>query len=83
MLAWVKHSIFQTMSEQATHCQPYETGGCLLGYWVKPLEEVVICGIIGPGPKAKHSKNKFVLMMSGNHLKLLKYILIQDTWFLI
>lgn len=60
MLAWVERSVFQTMSELATHCQPYETGGCLLGYWVKPLEEVVICDIIGPGPNAYHSKNKFV-----------------------
>lgn len=60
MLAWVKTSVFQSMSELATLCQPRETGGCLLGYWIQPLDEVVICDIIGPGPNAKHSKNKFV-----------------------
>ena len=48
------------MYEQADLYQPYETGGCLLGYWVKPLEEVVICEIIGPGPNAEHFKFKFV-----------------------
>ena len=60
MLAWLKCSVLKTMSEQAKLFQPYETGGCLLGYWTKPLEEVVICKIIGPGPNAKHSKMKFV-----------------------
>lgn len=59
MLAWLKHSVLEAMSNQANFYQPYETGGCLLGYWVKPLEEVVICEIIGPGPNAKHSKMKF------------------------
>ena len=60
MLAWVERSISQRMSGQAEIYQPYETGGCLLGYWVKPLEEIVICDIIGPGPNAVHSKNKFI-----------------------
>lgn len=60
MLAWIESSVLKTLSEQAKFFQPYETGGCLLGYWVKPLEEVVICEIVGSGPKAKHSKMKFV-----------------------
>lgn len=60
MLAWLKSSVYEAMSEQSKFFHPYETGGCLLGYWTKPLEEVVICEIIGPGPNAKHSKFKFV-----------------------
>lgn len=59
MLAWLKHSVLEAMYEQANFFQPYETGGCLLGYWVKPLEEVVICEIVGSGPGAKHSKIRF------------------------
>ena len=60
MLAWLKHSVLETMYDHANIFQPYETGGCLLGYWVKPLEEVVICEIVGSGPNAKHSEFKFV-----------------------
>jgi len=60
MLAWVEHSVFQTMSELATLYQPCETGGCLLGYWVQPLKEIVICNIIGAGPNAQHLRHMFV-----------------------
>ena len=60
MLAWLKYSVFEAMSEQAQFFHPYETGGCLLGYWVTPLKEVVICEMVGPGPNAKHSKVKFI-----------------------
>lgn len=60
MLAWVAQSVFQTMSDLAKLYQPRETGGCLLGYWVKPLGEVVVSDIVGPGPKAYHSRNRFV-----------------------
>ncbi len=59
MLAWLKYSVREAMHDQAKFYDPYETGGCLLGYWAKPLEEVVICEIVGPGPNATHSEIGF------------------------
>lgn len=59
MIAWVKSIIIEEITSQAEYFRPYETGGCLLGYWAKPLHEVVITDLIGPGPKAKHFKSKF------------------------
>lgn len=56
---WVKRSVFEAMLSEAERCQPYETGGCLLGYWATPSKEIVITSLIGPGPSAKHSKRKF------------------------
>jgi integrative and conjugative element protein (TIGR02256 family) len=60
MLAWVRDTVSQTMSELASLYRPCETGGCLLGYWLQPLQQVVICDIVGPGPNAQHSRNRFV-----------------------
>jgi len=30
-----------------------------MGYWVKPCQEVVVNGVIGPGPNAKHRLFRF------------------------
>lgn len=58
-VAWVKRSVFEAMLSEAERCQPYETGGCLLGYWATPSKEIVITDLVGPGPNAKHSKRRF------------------------
>ncbi len=58
-IAWIKRSVIDKMSLEAERCQPYETGGCLLGYWVRPSYEVVITHSVGPGPDAEHSKRRF------------------------
>lgn len=58
-IAWIKKSVFESIVNGAQHSYPCETGGCLAGYWANPLNEIVITDIIGPGPKAKHSKDEF------------------------
>jgi len=58
-ISWIKYSALEKMYLEAERHQPYETGGCLLGYWDKLSNAVVITQSIGPGPNAKHSKYKF------------------------
>lgn len=58
-IAWFKRTVLEDMLSKSHRCQPYETGGCLLGYWATPSKEIVITDLIGPGPNAKHSKRGF------------------------
>jgi integrative and conjugative element protein (TIGR02256 family) len=44
---------------QARHWYPLETGGVLVGYWVRSGSEVVITDSIGPGPAAEHGESEF------------------------
>jgi len=37
-----------------------ETGGVLLGYWIRPFQEAVMTNAVGPGPRGIHRKNRFV-----------------------
>lgn len=53
-IAWIEVEVLAGMQREATKKAPLETGGCLMGYWVKEFTEVVITEIIGPGKKAKH-----------------------------
>lgn len=54
-LAWLARSAAEFMLEEARRTFPDETGGVLLGYWVKPRYEVVVVRAVGPGPGALHS----------------------------
>lgn len=47
------------MKEEATAKAPYETGGILFGYWIRPRVEVAVTKVIGPGPKAVHERSLF------------------------
>lgn len=55
-LAWLEEHAFTELKLQASDAAPLETGGCLMGYWVKEFTEVVITEVIGPGPEAVHGK---------------------------
>jgi integrative and conjugative element protein (TIGR02256 family) len=39
---------------------PNETGGVLIGYWLKNSEGVVITEAVGPGPCSKHEETRFI-----------------------
>lgn len=39
---------------------PAETGGVLLGYWIRPWAEVVITEVVGSGPQAIRGPRHFV-----------------------
>lgn len=55
---WVANSAMSLMLEYADQRYPFETGGMLLGYEAGNGEAVVTY-LIGPGPKAKHSRFRF------------------------
>ena len=55
-LAWTEKDVIEKLKHNASDSLPFETGGCLMGYWVKEFTEVVITEIIGPGPNSKHGK---------------------------
>lgn len=56
---WLADSALTAMHKIADQYYPYETGGMLLGYVAKN-SDVVVNAIVGPGPKAKHSRFRFV-----------------------
>lgn len=56
---WLADSALSAMHRIADQYYPYETGGMLLGYVAKD-SDVIVTAIIGPGPKAKHGRFRFV-----------------------
>lgn len=58
-IAWIRRSVSNSLLVEAERVSPYETGGCLIGYWVVPFKEVVVTQAIGPGPNAVHKKYEF------------------------
>ncbi len=58
-IAWISTNVIQKIYDEVIDKVPYETGGCLIGYWGESFKEVVIEDYIGPGPNAKHYKNGF------------------------
>lgn len=57
--AWIGESVVEVLRAEADRTFPLETGGVLLGYWVRPGEEVVIVEAVGPGPGAVHRERRF------------------------
>lgn len=55
--AWVDKRLLGQMRKEAERWHPKETGGVLMGYWSN--EDAVITDIIGPGPKAIHTRYSF------------------------
>jgi integrative and conjugative element protein (TIGR02256 family) len=57
--AWVAETVMEEIRHEADRASPLETGGVLMGYWVRAGFEFVITTAIGPGPDAVHSRNSF------------------------
>lgn len=55
---WVAESAMGLMLELADRHYPFETGGMFLGYEAGN-GEAVVTHLIGPGPRAKHSRFRF------------------------
>lgn len=55
---WIKENVFLDIIELVKQRFPLETGGMLLGY-ESYNGEGVVTAIIGPGPRAKHSRYRF------------------------
>lgn len=58
--AWISKRALDSAIIEAERSFPTETGGVLMGYWVKPLAEVVITGCTTPGLLARHTSIQYV-----------------------
>lgn len=58
-LVWLPRPAIREMQHEADSKFPLETGGIIMGYWARPLREVVITIAIGPGPNAVHERTEF------------------------
>jgi integrative and conjugative element protein (TIGR02256 family) len=56
---WLARGAWGMMEGLGTNSHPNETGGLLLGY-VADRGDVVVKAIVGPGPKARHFRHRFV-----------------------
>lgn len=56
---WMTEAAHQCLLDEADRGYPLETGGILLGYFAENAEAVVSAAI-GPGPKASHSRTRFL-----------------------
>lgn len=57
---WVSCGVLSVLWQEATSTAPRETGGILLGYWSESPAVPVVTHAIGPGPFAKHERDRFV-----------------------
>lgn len=56
---WLCGTAHEYMLKVADRSSPNETGGVLMGY-ISKTGEPVITNVVGPGPKAEHSRMAFV-----------------------
>ena len=57
--AWVPERVLEAMILETTRVYPLETGGVLLGYWVRLYTQVVVTHVVGPGPLGVHHEHSF------------------------
>lgn len=58
--AWVLRTALDRMRQEADAKFPLETGGMLIGYCSADDADVVVTGMVGPGPNAIHRRSRFV-----------------------
>lgn len=63
-VVWIAKPALTEMMREADRMARLETGGVLMGYWVRPPKELdraemVVTSIIGPGPAAVHERWAF------------------------
>lgn len=58
---WLHAAAWAEMADEGRAKYPDETGGMLLGYRTTAVDadEIVITGVIGPGPAARHAPQRF------------------------
>lgn len=59
-VAWIECGALQFMAKESDFASPFESGGVLLGYWSEDPRGPVVTHAVGPGPNAKHFRNRFV-----------------------
>jgi len=58
--AWFSEPVVKDMLVEAERLFPLEAGGALMGYWSEAKDEVVICHVTGPGPRAVYLEHSFI-----------------------
>jgi integrative and conjugative element protein (TIGR02256 family) len=56
---WLATDALDAMVAEARHKEPLESGGVLLGWRDTAGTELVVAGVLGPGPGATHRRTKF------------------------
>lgn len=56
---WLSDAVWDDMVAEAGRAAPDETGGMLLGWENPDRDEIVVSAIVGPGPRATHSRLRF------------------------
>lgn len=54
---WIASQALSEMEAEGKRCFPLETGGVLVGY--RAMGSQVITAVIGPGPRAVHTRSSF------------------------
>ena len=67
---WISRKALNELERNAEDKEPLETGGLLVGYFSEDDDDVVITGLTGPGPKAKHGKCFFCPDYDGDRLEI-------------
>lgn len=57
-VVWIPRAVLDRCTHEAAAFYPRETGGTFMGYWCDGTE-VVITGLIGAGPAARHRLTSF------------------------
>ena len=57
---WIAGAAINDLVVEATEKSPMETGGVLLGYQVDNGTTTVVTAVVGPGPRAQHTKTAYV-----------------------
>lgn len=57
---WLSEAALDAIRTESQDKYPLETGGVLLGYETPRGADIVITNIIGPGPRAQHSRIAYV-----------------------
>jgi len=58
-IIWLPERVLSFLIMESERTLPRETGGVFMGYWVRPLQEVVIMEAMGPGLHARHGSTFF------------------------
>lgn len=56
---WVNSRDLSFLTDEAEKAHPLETGGVFIGYWRKDGLDAVITHVLGPGPAAVHTTDRF------------------------
>lgn len=58
-MIWISAPSLRVLAGWAEEAVPNETGGALMGYISQDGSNLIVTDVIGPGPRARHTKTSF------------------------